>query len=414
MSIPALVSPGPELSRAELHRYARQIALPQIGVEGQRRLKDARVLVIGAGGLGSPVLQYLAAAGVGTLGIVDHDAVEVSNLQRQTIHTDAGAAAGARKVASAAAFVTGLNPFVTVIEHDVEVTPSTVLELVSEYDVVVDGTDEFEVQYLVDAACALVGTPMVWGSVLRFDAQVTVFWATAPDGLGRTLADLYPPDVTAAAPAESCAVSGVVGPVAAAAGGVMGAEVLKLLGGYGSPLLGRLVVFDGLDGTWREVPFAHVERRPGRSTAARGARNVGEPYSYSRQGAAGSGPATRLFERSEEEDAMTSVSVGELKELLAAREAGDADFVLVDVREPHEHALVSIPGAALVPLGSLLGDAAREVLPPQEKVIVHCHHDGRSQRAAAVLRENGWEDVVFVRGGIDAWAADVDPSLPRY
>ncbi|MGA1837302.1 molybdopterin-synthase adenylyltransferase MoeB [Herbiconiux sp. 11R-BC] len=406
MTLQALVSPGPELIRAELVRYARQISLPHIGVEGQRRFKDARVLVLGAGGLGSPVLQYLAAAGVGTLGIVDHDTVEVSNLQRQTIHTDA--AVGRRKTASAAAAVRALNPFVSVIEHDEEVTPSNVLELVSEYDVVVDGTDNFEVQYVLDAACALVGKPIVWGSVLRFDGQVTVFWATAPDGLDRMLSDLYP-EQPGADPAESCSVAGVLGPVCAAIGAVMATETLKLLGGFGTPLLGRMLVHDALDASWSEVPFGHA------APSARAA-NIGEPYSITKQGVRATGPATKLFERSPVSDspASDSVTVSELAELLAARERGEADFVLVDVREPHENQLVSIDGAELVPLGSILSDAAREILPPQEKVIVHCHHDGRSRHAAAVLRANGWEDVVFVQGGIDAWVAEVEPDKPRY
>jgi adenylyltransferase/sulfurtransferase len=263
----------------------------------------------------------------------------------------------------------------------------------------------------------------VWGSVLRFDGQVTVFWATAPDGLDRTLDDLYPeqPD---ADPAESCSVAGVLGPVCAAIGAVMATETLKLLGGYGEPLLGRLLVHDALDASWRDVPFGHAAPR------ARAA-NIGEPYSVTHQGAGAQGPATKLFERqtvsdnsssgaagpafSSAPDAPTdSISPAELEELLKARADGDADFVLVDVREPHEYQLVSIEGAQLVPLGQILSDAAREIMPPQEKVILHCHHDARSQRAAAVLRANGWEDVTFVRGGIDAWVTDVEPTKPRY
>ncbi|WP_291038833.1 ThiF family adenylyltransferase [Herbiconiux sp.] len=426
MSLPALVSPGPELTREELVRYARQLSLPQIGVEGQRRLKESRVLVLGAGGLGSPVLQYLAGAGVGVIGIVDHDVVEVSNLHRQLVHPLASARSAERKVASAAAALRALNPLVEVVEHDVEITPSNVLELVSEYDVVVDGTDTFEVGHIVDAACALVGKPIVWGSVLRFDGQVTVFWATAPGELARTMSDLFP-TAAADADAESCAVAGVVGPACGAVGSLMAGEVLKLLVGFGSPLLGRLLVLDALDATWREVPFSHVERRPGRSSAARGASNIGEPYSYANQGAAGVSPATRLFERQGAAGAEPavpaapaapaapeSISVHELKELLEARSRDEADFVLVDVRETYEYEVASIEGAELVPLGQLLTDAAREILPPQERVIVHCHFDGRSRHAAEVLRSKGWEDVVFVRGGIDAWSTEVDPSVTRY
>jgi adenylyltransferase/sulfurtransferase len=416
MPLPALVSPGPELTRAELLRYSRQISLPHVGVDGQRRLKDARVLVLGAGGLGSPVLQYLAAAGVGTIGIADHDTVEVSNLQRQTIHPDARV--GERKVASAAAAVRAQNPLIEVIEHDAEVTPATVLELVSEYDIVVDGTDNFEVQYVVDAACALVGKPLVWGSVLRFDGQVTVFWATAGEGLDRTLDDLYPeqPDADAG---ETCSVAGVLGPVCAAIGAVMATETLKLLGGYGEPLLGRLLVHDALDASWREVPFGKAANRdtPG-ARRTRGAANIGEPYSFTKQGTGSSGPATALFERqstvTSETTPTPSITAPELKSLLEARTRGEADFVLVDVREMYENQLVAIEGSELVPLGQILSDQAREILPPQEKVILHCHHDARSQQAAALLRANGWEDVTFVQGGIDAWSREVDPSAPRY
>ena len=428
----ALVSPAAELTRAELIRYARQLSLPHIGLEGQRRLKNSRVIVLGAGGLGSPVLQYLAAAGVGTLGIVDHDTVEVSNLQRQTIHPDA--AVGSRKTASAAAAVRALNPLVEVIEHDVEITPDTVLELISEYDVVVDGTDNFEVQYVIDAACALVGKPMVWGSVLRFDGQATVFWATAEGDGARTLDDLYPEQ--GSDPAESCAVAGVLGPVCAAVGAVLATETLKLLGGWGEVLLGRLLVHDALDASWREVPFGKSAIRPGTKGATRGAANIGEPYDAKVQGVGASSPATRLFERQAATAGTTatttttpaetphpaspasvspaSVSPAELKQMLDARDRGDADFVLIDVRESYEHELVAIEGAHLVPLAHVLSDAAREVLPPQEKVVLYCHHDTRSAHAAELLQQNGWDDVVFVRGGIDAWVREIEPDKPRY
>jgi adenylyltransferase/sulfurtransferase len=444
MPLQALVSPGAELTRVELVRYARQISLPHVGPDGQRRLKDSRVLVLGAGGLGSPVLQYLAAAGVGTIGVADHDTVEVSNLQRQTIHPDA--AVGSRKTASAAAAVRALNPLVDVVEHDLEITPSTVLELISEYDVVVDGTDNFEVQYVIDAACALVGKPMVWGSVLRFDGQVTVFWATAPGDLGRTLDDLYP-EQPGTDPAETCSVAGVLGPVCAAIGAMMATETLKLLGGWGEPLLGRMLVLDALDSTWREIEFGKASPRAGTRGSTRGAANIGEPYRPDLQGAGISGPATRLFGRQAMTDSTSpassgspdagspgagspdagspraaspragspdSISVAELKVLLEARGRDEADFVLVDVREPHEHQIAAIEGSELVPLSRILSDAAREIAPPQERVIVHCHHDGRSQHAVAQLRAAGWEDVVFVRGGIDAWAREIEPGMPRY
>jgi adenylyltransferase/sulfurtransferase len=399
MPLAALVSPASDLSRAEYVRYARQIALPHIGVDGQRRLKNARVLVLGAGGLGSPVLQYLAAAGVGTLGIADADAVDVSNLQRQTIHSSDSV--GLRKTASAAAAVSDINPLVDIVEHDAEVTTATVLDLVADYDVVVDGTDNFEVQYAVDAACALLGKPYVWGSVLRFDGQVTVFWATAPDGLDRTLGDLYPEQPVADAD-ESCAVAGVLGPLCATIGSMMATETLKLLGGYGDPLLGRLLVHDALDASWTDVEFGHA--------AASGHENAHTEASPMEEGRRMTDPTT-----SADDADRDYVTAPELSELLAARERGETDFVLVDVREPNEYELVSIDGAQLVPLGEILSGAAREELPaPGETVIVHCHFDGRSRKAAEALKQNGWENVRFVQGGIDAWSTEVDPSKPRY
>ncbi|MEA9985700.1 MULTISPECIES: molybdopterin-synthase adenylyltransferase MoeB [Subtercola] len=412
-----LVAPGSELDDAERRRYSRQIRLPQIGVEGQRRLKAARVLVIGAGGLGSPVLTYLAAAGVGTLGIVDFDTVDVSNLQRQTIHTVA--AVGELKTRSAEAGIRSLNPHVTVQLHDERLTGRTAARILSGYDLVVDATDNFAARYLANDTAALLRMPYIWGSVLRFDGQVSTFWPLAPGG-AVDLRHLFPTP-PADDEAESCAVAGVLGPLCGVVGSAMAAEALKLIVGFGEPLFGRILVVDALDSTFTIVPFrAAAESNPPLSDTAES-----RPTTDSTATSDGSSPMTPDTARATAAPATApaassvprrspSVTVDMLAERLAARAAGTDDFVLVDVREEWEHDAVAIEGAELVPLDSLLSDAARALIPQTAEVLVHCHHDGRSRYARDVLLQSGYSDVTFVEGGIDAWAALIDPTLPRY
>ncbi|KQY48060.1 molybdopterin-synthase adenylyltransferase MoeB [Cellulomonas sp. Root137] len=364
MPLSALVPPGPPLTPAQTERGSRHLLLAEIGVDGQRRLRNARVLVVGAGGLGAPVLQYLAAAGVGTIGIVDDDVVDVSNLQRQVIHGSADV--GRAKVDSARDSVVALDPDIRVVAHRTRLTSDNVDEILRGYDVVVDGTDNFPTRYLVNDACVRLGLPEVWGSVLRFDAQTTVFWGRA----GVELRDLFP---SPPAPDEvpSCAEAGVLGALCGQVGSVMATEVVKLITGTGESLLGRVLVIDALRGRWTEIPLA--------------ARPTARPRS--------------------EEPAMSDVPVVTAPELvarLAAREAGTDDFLLIDVREPAEHAQASIPGAVLVPLGTLFDGTALADLPHDKEIVVHCQVGARSLTAAQILRGAGF-DASNVDGGILAW-----------
>lgn len=364
MPLPALVPPGPPLTPAQVERGSRHLLLAEIGVDGQRRLRNARVLVVGAGGLGAPVIQYLAAAGVGTLGIVDDDVVDVTNLQRQVIHGTADV--GRAKVDSAAETVAALDPDIRAVTHRTRLTSENVDEILRGYDVVVDGTDNFPTRYLVNDACVRLGLPEVWGSVLRFDAQTTVFWGRA----GIQLRDLFPtPPRDDEVP--SCAEAGVLGALCGQVGSVMATEVVKLLTGTGEPLLGRVLVVDALRGRWTEVPLA--------------ARPVREP--------------------TPEVPPMSDVPVVTAPDLvrrLAAREAGTDDFLLIDVREPAEHAQASIPGAVLVPLGSVFDGSALADLPRDREIVVHCQVGARSLTAAKILRGAGF-DASNVDGGILAW-----------
>ncbi|WP_315093351.1 molybdopterin-synthase adenylyltransferase MoeB [uncultured Cellulomonas sp.] len=364
MPLPALVAPGPPLTPAQVERGSRHLLLAELGVDGQRRLRNARVLVVGAGGLGAPVLQYLAAAGVGTLGIVDDDVVDVSNLQRQVIHGSADV--GRAKVDSARDAVAALDPDIRVVAHRTRLTSENVDEILGGYDVVVDGTDNFPTRYLVNDACVRLGLPEVWGSVLRFDAQTTVFWGRA----GVELRDLFP---SPPAPDEvpSCAEAGVLGALCGQIGSIMATEVVKLITGTGQTLLGRVLVVDALRGRWTEVPLA----------------------------------ATHHAERPPEEQPMSEVPVvtaTELVQRLAAREAGTDDFLLIDVREPAEHAQGAIPGAVLVPLGSFFDGSALADLPRDGEILVHCAVGARSLAAAQILRSAGY-DAANVDGGIQAW-----------
>jgi len=387
-----LVEPAAELTTEEVARYSRHLLLPDIGMEGQRRLKNARVLVMGAGGLGSPAITYLAAAGVGTIGVVDDDVVDESNLQRQVIHRTADI--GRPKVDSAVDAVAALNPLVTIEPHHLRLTRENALDIVSRYDLVLDGADNFPTRYLVSDACELLGKPEVWGSVFRFDAQVSVFWA----GQGPTYRDLFPePPPPGAVP--SCAEGGVLGAMVASVGSVMATEAVKLIVGSGRPLLGRLVVLDALDSTWRELRIAPL---PGREPVTE-LTDV-EAWCAAAGGVLPSATAVSVPE----------MTAAQLADLLLDRDRGEADFVLVDVRGEAERAVVSIPGHAAVHLDVILaGDGATQ-LPRDRRVILYCKSGARSERAATALRDKGFEDVVNLRGGVLAWVDDVDPSLPRY
>ncbi len=386
MTLPPLVEPGPPLTAADLARYSRHVLVPGVGRAGQRRLANARVLVVGAGGLGSPALLYLAAAGVGTIGVVDFDVVDVSNLQRQVVHPTS--AVGTPKVDSAVRTLHRVNPGVTVNAHRLHLDVTNALDLVGQYDLVLDGCDNFPTRYLVNDACAIAGKPLVWGSVLRFDGQVTVFWSAPPEGHAPvTYRDVFP-EPPAPGTVPSCAEAGVLGAICGSVGSAMAVEALKLILGVGEPLLGRMLVYSALAATWREIPL-----RPGPAAA----------------------PITELVQYDDvcvlpgDEDLPTVDARG-----LAALLAAGAELDLVDVREPDEHALVGIPGARLVPKARFVDGDGFDELPADRDVILFCKAGARSADVLRLALDRGMTNVRHLAGGVLAWVDDVDPSLPRY
>jgi len=392
MSLPPLVEPGPALSTEQVRRYSRHLILPDVGPSGQRRLGNARVLVIGAGGLGSPALMYLAAAGVGTLGVLDADTVDETNLQRQVIHGQSDL--GRPKVDSAADRIREVNPYVTVRRHPVRLDSGNVLEIFRDYDLVLDGTDNFPTRYLVNDACTLLGLPEVWGSIFRFDGQVSVFWAEH----GPTYRDLFAaPPPPGAVP--SCAEGGVLGALCAAIGSMMATEAIKLICGIGSPLIGRLLVFDALELSWREVS---VRRNPELSP-------VTELVDYEEFCGLPPSPAAVAGAALP----AGTIDVHTLHRMLADRDAGRGDFVLVDVRELFEREIVAIPGAISIPTQAFLSGEALDRLPPG-RVVLHCKSGGRSAQALAALHAAGRTDAVHVAGGVLAWVREIEPDKPTY
>ena len=389
-ALPPLVEPAAELTGEETLRYSRHLIIPEFGMPAQQRLKNARVLVIGAGGLGSPALLYLAAAGVGTLGIVDDDTVDVSNLQRQVIHGVSDL--GRSKAESARSSIHELNPLVDVQLHPVRLDAANVLEIFAGYDLILDGTDNFATRYLVNDAAEILGKPYVWGSILRFDGQVSVFWGQH----GPTYRDLYP-EAPPAGSVPSCAEGGVLGVLCAQIGSVMVNEAVKLITGTGVTLLGRVLVLNALDMTWREI---RVRKDP----AAAPVTELIDYAAFCGLAPAGAGDA--------QEPEVPGVGVRELQQLLAARAAGDREFDLWDVREPGEHAIVSIDGAELMPRAGILSE---ETLPgPGRDLYVHCKSGARSAEVAAFLRSKGYSRVFNVSGGILAWVREIEPQKPVY
>ena len=374
-----------------MERYSRHLILPEFGLVAQKRLKNARVLVIGAGGLGSPALLYLAAAGVGTLGIVDDDVVDVSNLQRQVIHGVSNV--GQSKARSAEQGIADLNPHVSVIRHEVRLDTGNVLDIFAGYDLILDGTDNFATRYLVSDAAEILGKPYIWGSILRFDGQVSVFWADPSVG-GPSYRDLYP-EAPPPGSVPSCAEGGVLGVLCAQIGSVMVNEAIKLITGIGSSLLGRVLIFNALDMTWREL---RVRRDPS-------AAPVTELTDY--EAFCGLAPAV-----DDAADALPTVTAERLEELLHERAAGARDFDLIDVREPGEYDIVRIEGATLVPQNRIL--TGETVLDPDREIYVHCKAGSRSANVVRHLREQGARQVYNVEGGILQWVRDVEPEKPVY
>jgi adenylyltransferase/sulfurtransferase len=388
VSLEPLVEPAGELTPAEVERYSRHLIIPEIGALGQRRLKNARVLVIGAGGLGSPALLYLAAAGVGTLGIVDDDSVDLSNLQRQVIHGVGDV--GRPKIESARDAIAALNPLVEVRLHHLRLDASNALELFEDYDLILDGADNFATRYLVNDAAAILGKPYVWGSIFRFDGQVSVFW----EKHGPTYRDLYP-EAPPAGSVPSCGEGGVFGMLCAAVGSLMVTEAVKLITGVGRSLLGRVALFDALGGSWREI---RVSKDPA-------AEPITELTDY--DAFCGIAPAA-------DTDTEHTVTATQLATMLASRKAGLKDFELVDVRESGEHEIVNIDGSVLIPQGRILAGEAWSELPQDKDIVFHCKAGTRSANVLEAARKAGYQRVSHLDGGILAWVRDVEPQKPVY
>jgi len=377
-------SPPASLTPAEIARYSRHLLLPEVGVEGQQRLKEASVLCVGAGGLGSPLLLYLAAAGVGRIGIVDHDVVDESNLQRQVLHGTAGL--GRAKTASAAARLADLNPHVVVEAFDEPLTVDNALRRLAPYDVVVDGTDNFPTRYLINDACELLGKPNVYGSIFRFEGQASVF---NHDG-GPTYRDLYPqPPPPGMVP--SCAEGGVLGVLPGIIGTIQATETLKLVTGIGTTLSGRLLLYDALQMTFRELALRRDTGRP----------PVSELVDYD-QFCAGPTPAARAE--------APRLSATEVRRRWT--EEGWRPFVL-DVRKPHEAEIVTLPHVDRLHPHDRIAAITSE-LPADRDVLVFCRSGVRSAAAAQVLLQHGLARVFDLDGGVLAWVSEVDPRLPTY
>ena len=392
MSLPPLVEPAPDLTVEEVRRYSRHLIIPDVGMTGQRRLKNAKVLCVGAGGLGSPALMYLAAAGVGTLGIVEFDVVDESNLQRQIIHGQSDI--GRSKAESARDTVKEINPFVDVVLHEGRLDSSNALDIFAGYDLIVDGTDNFATRYLVNDACVLLGKPYVWGSIYRFDGQASVFWAEH----GPCYRCLYPePPPPGMVP--SCAEGGVLGVLCASVGSIQVNEAIKLLTGIGDPLVGRLMIYDALETSYREL---RVRKDPECAVCGKNP-TVTELIDYEEFCGTISADAAEAARES-------TISVRHLADMI---ERGD-DFLLVDVREPHEYEIVSIPGSVLIPKGEIISGAALAGLPQDRPIVLHCKTGARSAECLAVLKGAGFADAVHVGGGVVAWVNQIEPDKPNY
>jgi sulfur-carrier protein adenylyltransferase/sulfurtransferase len=392
VSLPPLVEPAESLTIEEVRRYSRHLIIPDVAMTGQKRLKNARVLAIGAGGLGSPTLMYLAAAGVGTLGVIDYDTVDESNLQRQIIHGQSDI--GRSKAESARDSIHEINPLVKVVVHEERLENENVFEIFGQYDLIVDGTDNFATRYLVNDACVLLGKPYVWGSIYRFDGQASVFWAEN----GPCYRCLYPePPPPGMVP--SCAEGGVLGVLCASIGSIQATEAIKLLTGIGDSLIGRLMIYDALEMSYRTVKIRKDPECPicGKNPT------ITELIDYETFCGVVSDEALRAAEGS-------TIVPRELKEWIDAGE----NIYLIDVREPAEFEINSIPGAVLIPKDEFMNGNALAKLPQDKRVVLYCKTGIRSAEALAIVKGAGLADAVHLGSGVVGWVNQIDPSQPSY
>jgi adenylyltransferase/sulfurtransferase len=385
---PAVETELPKLSHAEVLRYSRHLLLPEVGIEGQRKLKAARVLTIGAGGLGSPLSLYLAAAGVGTIGIVDFDVVDLTNLQRQIVHGTS--TLGKSKLESAKARLIDLNPNLKVESHEARLSAENALEIIREYDIVVDGTDNFPTRYLVNDACVLLGKPNVYGSIFRFEGQASVFYAKEGPCYRCLYSEPPPPGLV-----PSCAEGGVLGVLPGIIGSIQALETIKLILGAGDTLIGRLVLFDALKLKFRELKL----RKDPECPLCGEHPTIHELIDYEAFCGIGAVPAYQGPE----------IVAEQLKDELSEK---NDELILIDVREPHEWEIAHIDGARLIPLGQL-PDRIPE-LDGHAEIVTYCHKGSRSMKALEILRGAGHSRVRSLAGGIDAWAARIEPGMARY
>jgi molybdopterin/thiamine biosynthesis adenylyltransferase/rhodanese-related sulfurtransferase len=388
--LPPLVEPAAELTREEVVRYSRHLIIPDLGLDGQKRLKNAKVLVIGAGGLGSPTLLYLAAAGVGTIGIVEFDVVDESNLQRQIIHGQSDI--GRSKAQSARDSIREVNPLIDVRLHEMRLEPDNAVELFEQYDLILDGTDNFATRYLVNDAAVLAHKPYVWGSIYRFEGQVSVFWEDAPDGLGLNYRDLYPePPPPGMVP--SCAEGGVLGILCASIASVMGTEAIKLITGIGEPLLGRLMVYDALDMTYRTIKIRKDPSTP----------KITELIDYEQF-------CGVVSDEAAEAAADSTITPRELRDMLDSGKP----LALIDVREQVEWDINRIEGAELIPKSAIESGDGLAKLPQDRTPVLYCKTGVRSAEALAAVKKAGFSDAMHLQGGIVAWARQLEPDMVMY
>ena len=396
----------PKLSNEEIARYSRHLILPEVGMEGQQKLKAAKVLCVGTGGLGAPLALYLAAAGVGTIGLVDFDTVDASNLQRQIIHSTS--TVGKLKVDSAEIMLKGLNPFLNVVKHNTMLTSANALEIFKDYDVIADGTDNFQTRYLVNDACVLTGKPNAYGSIFRFEGQASVF-ATEEGPCYRCLYPEPPPPGLV----PSCAEGGVLGILPGLIGIIQATEVIKLILGIGDPLIGRLLLVDALGMNFRTLKLRKNPDCPACGTHP----TVTELIDYDQfcgiPKPTSVGPLEVARDKAVAEasivEGIPQITVEQLKKKLDNKE----DIFVLDVREPHEYPIANL-GAPLIPVGSIESRIAEIAAHKNDEVIIHCRSGARSQKAALALKAAGFTNVSNLTGGILAWAEKIDPTMPKY
>jgi adenylyltransferase/sulfurtransferase len=386
---PPLVEPAPDLTNAEIRRYSRHLIIPDIAMDGQKRMKNARVLCIGAGGLGSPVAMYLAAAGVGTIGMVDFDVVDDTNLQRQIMHGQSDV--GRKKLDSAEDSIREINPNVKVVKHETFVSSENALDLFRDYDLIVDGSDNFPTRYLVNDACVLLGKPYVWGSIYRFDGQLSVFWAEHGPCYRCLFPQPPPPGMV-----PSCAEGGVLGMLCGTIGSLQTTEAVKLITGTGDPMIGRMLVYDALELKFRELK---VRKDPECPVCGKNP-TVTELIDY--EAFCGVTPDVAEFA------SQLSLTPKEVKQMMDAGE----EVTLIDVREPHEYQIVHFDDAKLIPVAQVIERVSE--IPQSGNVLVYCKVGARSAEVLRWLHSVGLTNTKHLAGGIDAWAAQIDPSMPRY